>query len=254
MKKHLVMLLQLAAWSAIVLGVLEARPLAAAAEGAVRFCASHEIDCPPGYNHAVQLARRWQPIVDWRFDRELSGWQIKNYQEALTIEAAADAALDRSLIVHRDGTETDTAFELTSPPIPVVSGTLCRLTIAAAHTLDLSMAGGHQESFQNQIRWLDPDGRTLEATPFRFAAATDAWYNATIESRAPRSSGAWEAPFDTSRASRSGPPSAWQGSRAGRSATMARRWPFVPRRRASRAAARRSRFADRARTPTPLSP
>ena len=134
----------------------------------------------------MQLARRWQPVVEWRFDREPSNWQIKNYQKALTIEIADDAALGRSLLVHRDDKEIDTAFELTSPPIPVAPGTLCRLTIAAAHTLDLSMARGHKESCQNQIRWLDRDGRALEATPFRFAAASDSWYDVTVESRVPR--------------------------------------------------------------------
>jgi hypothetical protein len=58
----------------------------------------------------VQLARRWQPIAEWRFDRELSGWQIKNYQKALTIEAVDDAALGRSLTVHRDGQQTETGL------------------------------------------------------------------------------------------------------------------------------------------------
>ena len=92
---------------------------AAAADRAARFCTSRDIACAPGQNHAVQLARRWQPVVEWRFDRDLSNWQIKNYQQALKIEIADDAALGRSLFVHRDDKEIDTAFELTSPPIPV---------------------------------------------------------------------------------------------------------------------------------------
>jgi len=159
---------------------------AAAADRAARFCTSRDIACAPGHNHAVQLARCWQSVVEWRFDRDMSNWQIKNYQQALKIEIADDVAWGRSLLVHRDDKEIDTAFELTSTPIPVAAGTLCRLTIAAAHTLDLSMAQGHNESFQNQIRWLDADGSVVETTPFRFAAPSDAWYNVTVESRAPR--------------------------------------------------------------------
>ena len=116
----------------------------------------------------------------------MSNWQIKNYQQALKNEIADDVAWGRSLLVHRDDKEIDTAFELTSTPIPVTGGTLCRLTIATAHTLDLSMAQGHNESFQNQVRWLDADGSVVETTPFRFAAPSDAWYNVTVESRAPR--------------------------------------------------------------------
>ena len=144
MNKYRRMLPRVAALIAIGLGVLEASPLAAAADRAARFCTSRDIACAPGHNHAVQLARCWQPVVEWRFDRDLGNWQIKNYQNALKIEIADDAALGRSLFVHRDDKEIDTAFELTSPPIPVAEGTLCRLTIAAAHTLDLSMAQGPQ--------------------------------------------------------------------------------------------------------------
>lgn len=180
------MLPRVAALIAIGLGVLEANPLAAAADRAARFCTSCDVACAPGHNQAVQLARRWEAVVEWRFDRDLSNWQIKNCQQALKIEVADDAAVGRSLFVHRDDKEIDTAFELTSPPIPVAEAALCRLTITAAHTLDLSMAQGHKESFQNQIRWLDGDGRELEATPFRFAAPSDAWYDVTVESRAPR--------------------------------------------------------------------
>ena len=163
------MLPRVAALIAIGLGVLEASPLTAAADRAARFCTSRDIACAPGHDHAVQLARCWQPVVEWRFDRDLSNWQIKNYQQALQIEIADDAALGRSLFVHRDDKEIDTAFELTSPPIPVAEAALCRLTIAAAHTLDLSMAQGHKESYQNQIRWLDRDGHVLEAGSWRFA-------------------------------------------------------------------------------------
>lgn len=180
------MLPHVAARIALGLGVLAASLSAAAEERAARFCTSRDIACAPGHNNAVQLARRWEPVVEWRFDRDLSNWQIKNYQQALQIEVADDAAWGRSLFVHRDDKEIDTAFELTSPPIPVAEAALCRLTIAAAHTLDLSMAQGHKESFQNQIRWLDRDGRVLEATPFRFTAPSDSWYDVTVESRAPR--------------------------------------------------------------------
>ena len=182
--KYRLLLPHVAALIAIGLGVLEASPFAA--DRAARFCTSRDIACAPGQNHAVQLARRWQPVVEWRFDRDLGNWQIQNYQKALKIEIADDAAWGRSLFVHRDDKEIDTAFELTSPSIPVAEGSLCRLTIAAAHTLDLSMAQGHKESCQNRIRWLDRDGRALEATPFRFAAPCDSWYNVTVESRAPR--------------------------------------------------------------------
>jgi hypothetical protein len=51
MKTSFVMLPQPAALSEIGFGVVEAGPLAAAAEGAARFCASREIDWPPGHNH-----------------------------------------------------------------------------------------------------------------------------------------------------------------------------------------------------------
>lgn len=186
MNKYRLVLPQVAALVAIGLGGLQAGLFAAAADRAARFCTSRDIACDSGRDHAVLLARRWQPVVEWRFDRDVNHWQIKNYQKALKIEIADDAALGRSLLVHREDKETDSAFELTSPPISVAEGTLCRLTIAAAHTLDLSMAQGHKGSCQNQIRWLDRDGRALEPTPFRFAAASDSWYNVTVESRVPR--------------------------------------------------------------------
>jgi hypothetical protein len=147
--KYCRMLPQMATLLAIGLGVLEASPLAAAADRAAQFCTSRDIACAPGHNQAVQLARCWQPVVEWRCDRDLGNWQVKNYQKALKIETADDAAWGRSLCVHRDDKEIDTAFELTSPPIPVAEAALCRLTIAAAHTLDLSMAQGHKESYQN---------------------------------------------------------------------------------------------------------
>ena len=158
----------------------------AATDRAARFCTSRDIACTTGQNPAVQLARCWRPVVEWRFDRDLSNWQVKNYQKALKIEIADDPAWGRSLFVHRDDKEIDTAIELASPAIPVAEATLCRLTITAAHTLNLSMAHGHKGSCENQIRWLDRDGRVLDTTPFRFTASSDSWYNVTVESRAPR--------------------------------------------------------------------
>jgi hypothetical protein len=125
------MLPHMAALIAIGLGVPAASLFAAAADRAARFCTSCDIACAPGQNHAVQLARCWQPVVEWRFDRDLGNWQVKNYQKALKIEIADDAAWGRSLFVHRDDKEIDTALELTSPPIPVAEAALCRLTIAA---------------------------------------------------------------------------------------------------------------------------
>lgn len=166
------------------------RPAVAADAAAARFCSGCQVACSPGESHAVQLARRWQLAAEWYFDRGLADWQVKNYQNALKIENADHPGLGRALVVRRDDRETDTAFEIASPPVAVVEGSLCRLTIAAAHTLDLGMAQGHGESFWNQVRWVDGEGARVGATPFRFTGAGDAWSEVTVETRAPRGAAA----------------------------------------------------------------
>ena len=183
--------LAIASWhlgAMLALGMLASKPMASAADSdrGARFCRGRNIDCEADRGQAIRLARRWQPVAEWRFDRDPPDWQIKNYQKALKIEVVSDAGFGQHLFVHREEKEIDTAFELVSPPIPVVAGTLCRLTIAAAHTLDLSMARGHKDACQNQILWRDRDGRALGSTPFRFGAAGDSWYDVSVESRAPR--------------------------------------------------------------------
>ncbi len=52
------------------------------------------------------------------------------------------------------------------------------------------MAQGHGESFWNQVRWVDGEGRTVGATPFRFTGASNAWYEVTVETRAPQGAAA----------------------------------------------------------------
>jgi hypothetical protein len=168
----------------LALGLILLAPgqAAVAAEApAARFCAGRDVALAPGDGRSLQLARRWQPVAQWQFDRGLSGWQVKNYDNGLSIEN-----VDGALLVHRDQRETDTAFELASPPIALVAGSRHRLTIVAAHTLDLAMADGHNGSFLNQVRWLDREGHAVGATPFRFAAPSDSWYEVTLEARPPQ--------------------------------------------------------------------
>lgn len=158
-----------------------------AANPMAHFCTGADIDCATGDSHAIQLSRRWQSVGDWRFDHDLNQWKVKNFGNALKIEIVDDAILGRSLLVHRDNAEIDTGFEIASPPIVVVEGTLCRLKIVAAHTLDLTMAEGVNEEYLNRICWLNRDGRKVGTTPFKFGAPSDeSWYEVTVEARAPR--------------------------------------------------------------------
>lgn len=77
-------------------------------------------------------------------------------KNALKIESVDDPACNQTFLVRRNGRDTDTARRLTLPLITVAAGARYRLTITAAHTLDLTMARGHNESFLKQVRWLDP--------------------------------------------------------------------------------------------------
>ena len=64
----------------IALGMSASEPSASAAvlDRGSRFCSGRNIDCEPDGSHAVRLARRWQPVAEWRFDRDPANWQIKN--------------------------------------------------------------------------------------------------------------------------------------------------------------------------------
>ena len=68
----------------------------------------------------LRLARQWLDLPT----APLSAWKVNNYEQQLTIGEAAQPGLDGAPCwqIRRDGPPTDTAWELTSPPLAVVAG------------------------------------------------------------------------------------------------------------------------------------
>jgi len=167
---------------------------AATAPAPIQFASAQGVDTAKHHGHtggtpawggAVQLARRWDAVGRFAFDRGLAGWQVRNFEDALTIGVVDATGGGRCLLVTRQKGKTDTAFELTSPSIAVPPRANCRLVIVAQHNVDLRHAHGHKAFYWMRVRWLAADGQEVGVTPFALGAEDESWYECVVDAVSP---------------------------------------------------------------------
>ena len=161
---------------------------AGAAAAAAQYCSGRDVDTTVHNGRAVQLARRWEVVLQDTFDRGLDRWQVRNYENALTIRALDAGSAPggcRSVLITRKDRKTDTAFELTSQPFPVAAGAACRLTIAARQDMDLHRTAGHKALYWTQIQWLAANGQEVGTTPFTLGGKDETWHECIVQAASP---------------------------------------------------------------------
>jgi len=120
-------------------------------------------------------------------DMTVARWRIDNYSSALTITRAPRAE-DRPLGLHitREVGEVDTAFCLTSPPIPVEPGAKYTLSYWSRHSMDLSGAMNGASTYSGGVTWLDATGAPIgERVPVDLGPADAVWHQDRSEMTAP---------------------------------------------------------------------
>lgn len=132
----------------------------------------------------------------------MSRWRVSNYRGRLTIERSIRRTPDSPPGFHvtREAGQTDTAFCLKSPPIPVQAGASYRLSYWSRHSMPLRGAMNSKRSYAGGVTWLDEKGNQVgDRAQIDFGAANVEWHQDSDELTAPAgATNAWIAfGFDT---------------------------------------------------------
>ena len=146
------------------------------------YCAERNVQVQDG---TIQLARQWDVAFEEAFDNGLDRWQIDNYEQKLSIGLDQDDDTGDCMLVTNHGAEGDTAFEVTSPPIPVTGEALFRLQFSWRANRSLERLSGHEGKYMTELQWLDAAGNALEPTPFAFGKAAEQWQVKRVEGAVP---------------------------------------------------------------------
>ena len=153
---------------------------------ASQFC---EAEGVAAVNGVVRLVRRWDRTIDESFETDLAAWQVLNYNENLTLSLSKQhphgGAQCLSMAFRPDGKDTDTAWEMRSPPFPVAPGSRVRLRFWRRHNISLSAIHGHGKRYWSRVQWLDAKGEEAGHVPIMFGDTTEEWRLCTVEAEAP---------------------------------------------------------------------
>ncbi len=155
---------------------------------------------------AVQVLLDGQPITaSWKRDGaafrcELSeplkpvcglaaieDWSISNYNSALTIRSGPprEPGGGNSIVVRRQGAQTDTALGLVSPAVSVQEGATYQISVWSRHTMDLRRAGGRGDS-SSAVCWRNAAGNPLGAPlPLDLGGPSPEWRQVQLQATAP---------------------------------------------------------------------
>ncbi len=118
----------------------------------------------------------------------LSGWRVTNYRNALVIEALPPRVpgAEPGLRITRSGGETDTAFRVESPVLPVQGGAGYSLSWWARSSLDLTGAGSQSLPAAGEVQWVTAEGRGAgERVLLELGQTGGDWRRYTVEATAP---------------------------------------------------------------------
>lgn len=128
------------------------------------------------------------PLAPPPADSALSRWRVTNYNGALTIERTARRTPDAPPGFHvtRPQAETDTAFSIQSPEIPVAPRAHYRLSWWSRHSMDLRGATSSGKKFGGCVSWLDAHGAAVgQPSALALGAANSEWHQDVCEVDAP---------------------------------------------------------------------
>ena len=114
-------------------------------------------------------------------------WHATNYNGQLTLDRSAQREPDgpRGFHITRQAAESDTAFRLQSPPIPVEPGAKYRLSYWSRHSLDLGGVTG-KGVYSTGVIWLDAHDMPVgQPDPIDLGEANAQWHRDAKELTAP---------------------------------------------------------------------
>jgi hypothetical protein len=153
----------------VVAGMLLAVALQAAPS---RFCQGNNVQVVGG---AVQLEQQWRSVFVEGFEDGFGRWQFNNFEGRLSLDVAEGGEPGKCLRLTNRGKGGDTAFELSSSPIPVSGARRCRLAFLWRAKRSMVQLIGHKGLYETQLQWLDGQGKVLGASPFTLGEQSTAW-------------------------------------------------------------------------------
>lgn len=126
-----------------------------------------------------------QPLRPLALQAGFQNWRTRNHANALLIrpEAPRLAGAPESLFITRPAGDTDTAFALSSPQIPVTGGAAYTLSFWLRTDTPSDQADGR---YGAGLAWLDADGKPLgEPDAITYGAANPEWHEVRQQATAP---------------------------------------------------------------------
>ena len=133
----------------------------------------------------LQLARQWQTAFRETFADGLGAWQVQNFEGRLTVALDDQGEEGPALRVANRGQQGDTAFELTSPAIPVAGAAGFRLAFSWRAGRSMAQLAGHKGHYETAVQWLDRQGAEVGALPISLGPATRVWRRGEVSGAVP---------------------------------------------------------------------
>jgi len=146
------------------------------------FCGGERVVAVDG---RLQLARRWRLAFAGTFDTGLEAWRVSNFENRLDIGTDPHGERGARVRIVIQGQRGNTAFELTSPPVPVASAGGFRLTFSWQANRSLTQLSGHKGLYESQLQWLDGQGAGVGVSPIVLGPASPAWRRTEVSGTAP---------------------------------------------------------------------
>ena len=134
---------------------------------------------------ALQLERQWQALASEDFESGIEHWQVLNYEGKLDIGIHDGGESGSCVRVTSEGTKGDTAFELTSQPLPVGAGARFRFSFSWRANRSFARLAGHKGKYMTELQWLDAAGQPVGQCPFTFGKAAKEWQRVTLADTVP---------------------------------------------------------------------
>jgi hypothetical protein len=115
-------------------------------------------------------------------------WRVSNHQQALSILRTAQRLPDSPLgyRITREAGDTDTAFALTSSPIPIQAGEQYSLSFWTRHPMDLSGVMNGEGTYSGGVIWQDAEGSAVgERGRIDLGPAAPEWRRQVFDLTAP---------------------------------------------------------------------
>ena len=134
---------------------------------------------------ALELSRQWDTLLQEDFDGGLERWAIDNFEDRLTIGLGDDGQTGQCLLITNEGQEGDTAFEVSTGPIPVTEGSAYAFSFSVRSNRSILHLSGHRGKYMTQLQWLGDDAEALAPHAFSFGEYLEGWRQMRVEGNAP---------------------------------------------------------------------